>query len=242
MSEQRPAVPAEPASPPATVAAWDLPTRLFHWLLVVLIVLSWVSRKWGDAGLVWHNWNGYAILVLIVWRLIWGFTGSSTARFRSFFYWPWTVARYGIDFVLRRPRYFLGHNPLGGSVVYVMLGLIALQGGLGLFAYDDQDSHAGGPLAAKVSDATWAAAAKWHVFMFDVILALVALHLVANLLYVVWKGENLVKPMITGRKEARAYEDQSQATIAGVGHAVLALIAAILLVFGGIMSLGGKVF
>ena len=72
-----------------TVAAWDLPTRLFHWSLVTLVVMAYVSRRGGDAGLVWHKWNGYAILVLIVWRVFWGFTGSSTARFKSFFYWPW---------------------------------------------------------------------------------------------------------------------------------------------------------
>ncbi|MFM9939811.1 MAG: cytochrome b/b6 domain-containing protein [Hyphomicrobiaceae bacterium] len=242
MSEERSATGADPNAAVATVVAWDLPTRLFHWLLVMLIVLAWVSRKWGDEGLVWHKWNGYAILVLIVWRVIWGFTGSSTARFRSFFYWPWTAASYGLDFALRRPRHFLGHNPLGGSVVLLMLGIIALQGVLGLYSYDDHSSNAGGPLAGKVSDATWAAATKWHLFMFDVILAVIALHVIANLLYLIWKGENLIKPMITGRKAQRDYEDQPQATIARVGHAVLALIAAVLLVFGGIMTLGGKVF
>lgn len=91
---------------PLTVATWDVPTRLFHWTLVVLIGLAWVSRKYGDAGLVWHTWNGYAILVLVVWRVLWGFVGSSTARFGSFFYAPWTSARYALDFLRRRPRFF----------------------------------------------------------------------------------------------------------------------------------------
>ena len=226
----------------ATVQAWDLPTRLFHWSLVALIAGAYVSRRWGDAGLVWHKWNGYGILVLVVWRVLWGFAGSSTARFQSFFYWPWTAARYGIDFALRRPRHFLGHNPLGGSVVFLMLGLVGLQGTLGLFSYDDHDSNAGGPLAVKVADATWAAATKWHLIIFNVILAVVALHLLANLLYILWKGENLVKPMITGRKAAAAFEDEAEARIASAGRALVCLIAAVLLVFGGIMTLGGKVF
>ena len=227
---------------PPTVQAWDLPTRLFHWSLVTLVAGAYVSRRWGDAGLVWHKWNGYGILVLVVWRVLWGFAGSSTARFQSFFYWPWTAARYGIDFALRRPRHFLGHNPLGGSVVFLMLGLVGLQGTLGLFSYDDHDSNAGGPLAVKVADATWAAATKWHLIIFNVILAVVALHLLANLLYILWKGENLVKPMITGRKAAAAFEDEAEARIASAGRALVCLIAAVLLVFGGIMTLGGKVF
>jgi cytochrome b len=234
--------PVAEAPQTGAVTAWDLPTRLFHWTLVVLVGTAWVSRKWGDADLVWHKWNGYAILILVVWRLIWGFTGSSTARFRSFFYWPWTAAGYGIDFALRRPRHFLGHNPLGGSVVFLMLGLVGLQGVLGLFSYDDHDSNAGGPLAGKVADATWAAITKWHIFMFNVILAVVALHVLANLLYILWKGENLVKPMFTGKKPAVRYEDEQEAVIAGIGRALLALIAAVALVLGGIMTLGGKVF
>lgn len=242
MSDQPPAAPPASAADTSTVAVWDLPVRLFHWTLVTLIVMSWVSRKYGDAGLVWHKWNGYAILILVVWRLIWGFTGSSTARFRSFFYWPWTAAGYGIDFALRRPRHFLGHNPLGGSVVFLMLGLIGLQGVIGLFSYDDHDSNAGGPLASKVADETWAALTKWHILIFDLILVAAVLHIVANLLYLVWKRENLVKAMITGRKAARPdYEDAPEATLAGAGRAVLALIAAVLIVFGGIMTFGGKV-
>lgn len=226
---------------PTTVVAWDVPTRLFHWSLVILIILAWVSRKYGDAGLVWHKWNGYAILVLIVFRVIWGFMGSSTARFRSFTHWPWVSARYAVDFLLRRPRHFLGHNPLGGAVVFVLLGLVGLMGGLGLISYDDHDSMAGGPLAGKVSDETWAAATKWHLWLFDVLLVVIALHILANLLYYIWKRENLVKPMITGRKQARAYEDQQEAQLAGPARAAVALLLAILAVFGGIMALGGRI-
>lgn len=228
----------------ATVRAWDAPVRLFHWTLVTLLIMSWVSRKYGDAGLVWHKWNGYAILVLVVWRVIWGFTGSSTARFRSFFYWPWTAASYGIDFALRKPRHFLGHNPLGGSVVFLMLGLVGLQGLLGLFSfyYEDETNNGKGPLANTISETLGNTITSLHLTVFNIILAIVALHIAANLLYLLWKGENLVGPMITGRKPARAYEDQQEAALAGLGRAVLALIAAVLLVFGGIMTLGGKVF
>lgn len=224
------------------VRAWDVPTRVFHWTLVVLIAMSWVSRKYGDADIVWHKWNGYAILILIVWRVLWGFTGSSTSRFRSFFYWPWTAARYGMDFALRRPRHFLGHNPLGGSMVLLMLVLVGLQGILGLFSYDDHDSNAGGPLVRLVSDATWAAATKWHIWLFDIILIVIAMHVAANIVYLFWKGENLIKPMVTGRKPAQDYEDSSETRLESTGKAVVCLIASVLLVLGGIQTLGGRIF
>ncbi len=227
-----------------TVAAWDLPTRLFHWSLVTLIVLSWVSRKYGDVNLVWHKWNGYAILVLIVWRLIWGFAGSSTARFGSFIYAPWHAARYAIDFALRRSRHFLGHNPLGGAVVFAILGIVGLQSVLGLFSfyYEDDINNGKGPLANLISEAAGVTVTTLHVKIFDLIVVVAVLHIFANLLYLVWKGENLVKAMVTGRKPARPdYEDQREAAVVGGLRAILALIAAIILVFGSIIALGGKV-
>lgn len=229
-----------PATAAATVKAWDLPTRLFHWTLVGLMIMAWVSRKYGDVGLVWHTWNGYAMLVLIVWRLLWGLVGSSTARFAAFIYSPVASWRYGLDFLFRRPRHFLGHNPLGGFVVFAMLGLVGLQAGLGLLSYDDHDAMAGGPLSARVPDAVWSAATRWHIWLFDIILLVIALHVAANILYLVWKRENLVGPMLTGRKTARAYEDQPEARIAGGGRALLCLLAAAGLVFGTIVALGGK--
>lgn len=228
------------ATPDGQVPVWDLPTRLFHWSLVTLVALSWVSRNYGDAGLVWHTWNGYGILILIVWRVLWGFFGSSTSQFRAFIYWPWTAASYAFDFALRRPRHFLGHNPLGGAVVFAFLGALGLQAVLGLFSYDDHDSNAGGPLAGKVSDAVWGFATKWHLKLFDGILLLIALHVVANVLYLVWKRENLVRAMLTGKKPARHYEDQPSAQIKGTGRALVCLAVAAAVVLGGIRMAAGK--
>jgi cytochrome b len=224
-----------------TVYAWDLPTRLFHWALVLLVFGAYVTRKYSD-DLTWHIWNGYVILVLIVFRVLWGFVGSSTARFGSFLCWPWTSVRYGLDFVRRRPRHFLGHNPLGSLAVMAMLGLIALQGVLGLFSYDDHDSIAGGPLAGRVSEETVAAMTAWHLWLFYLILAVIAVHVAANLLYLVWRGENLITPMITGRKAAKPFEDQLEARIAPAWRAVLCLAVAAGIVFGGIKLAGGKPF
>lgn len=225
---------------PSTVRAWDGPTRLFHWMLVTLIVMAYVSRHYGDAGLVWHKWNGYGILVLVVWRILWGVLGSSTSRFVQFAYWPWTAARYGIDFLLRRPRHFLGHNPLGGTVVFVLLGMVGAIGALGLFSYDDHTSLVGGPLSGKVSDEAWAFATRWHLRLFDLLLWVIGLHIAANIAYLVWKGENLVGAMFTGRKQRRHYEDQNEAKLASVGLALVCLGIAVTMVLGGIWAAGGK--
>ena len=83
------------------VRAWDLPTRLFHWLLALLILTAYLTRK-NTGDLAWHKWTGYAILVLVVFRILWGFAGSSTSRFSSFLYGPIAALRYGLDFLLRR--------------------------------------------------------------------------------------------------------------------------------------------
>lgn len=224
-----------------SVRAWDVPTRAFHWSLVTLVVMAYVSRKWGDEGLKWHTWNGYAILVLLVFRILWGFVGGSTARFSSFVYAPWTAARYGVDFLRRAPRHFLGHNPLGGSMVFVMLALISAQAVSGLFSYDDHDSLTGGPLSSKVAEATVAALTKWHIWLFDIILVVVALHILANVAYLFWKRENLVRPMITGRKPATDFEDQQEARFGSPVAAVVCLVLAIAIVYGGITLAGGRI-
>lgn len=231
----------ERGAPAAYVRAWDLPTRLFHWALALLLIGAYVTRMYLD-DLTWHIWNGYAILVLIVFRVLWGLAGSSTARFSSFAYWPTQWVRYGLDFLLRRPRHFLGHNPLGSLAALVMLGLIALQGMLGLYAYDDHDSLAGGPLSGRASEETVAAATAWHLWLFYLIVAVVAVHISANVLYIVWKGENRITPMVTGLRRNVGFEDTDELRLAPLWRAVLCLVAAAVIVFGGIMLAGGKPF
>ena len=225
-----------------TVKAWDAPTRLFHWALVVLIGMAWVSRKYGDAGLVWHTWNGYSILILIVFRILWGLVGGSTARFTSFMHGPITAAIYGKDFLLRRPRYFLGHNPLGSVMVYALLLIVATQAIFGLFSYDDHDSIAGGPLSGKASEAWVAFFTSWHIRIFDYLLIMIGLHVFASLLYYVWKRENLPKAMITGRKPRLPYEDEAEAQFGGPLRALACLVLAAVIVLGGVWVAGGKVF
>jgi cytochrome b len=223
-----------------SVRVWDGPTRLFHWTLVVLIALAYITRK-VSPDLTWHMRIGYAILILVTFRILWGFVGSSTSRFGAFAYAPWTALRYGIDFALRRPRHFLGHNPLGGTVVFLMLGLVAVQGILGLFSYDDHTNIDGGPLAGRIAENTVALLTKWHIWLFDIILIVIGAHVFASFAYAVWKREDLVRPMVTGRKRRAHFEDEAEARIASPLLALLCLILAAAIVLGGITLAGGKI-
>ena len=119
------------------VPTWDLPTRIFHWALVLLIIDAWVSYSFGDVLMRWHMWNGYALLTLVLFRLMWGIWGSNTARFSGFVASPLRVVRYLRALARGEDEHYLGHNPAGGWSVLVLLGLILVQGVCGLFASDD---------------------------------------------------------------------------------------------------------
>jgi cytochrome b len=229
-----------------SVKAWDWPTRAFHWTLVFCVISAWASFRLadrvGDPTLIWHRWNGYALLILIVFRLIWGFVGSSTSRFAAFVTWPWTAARYAFDMLRGSKRAFLGHNPLGAWMILALLAAVATQGLLGLFSLEHNELVAG-PLKRLIAHETSEKVTKWHVWFFNVILALAAVHIAANALYGLVKKEPLIRAMVTGAKPAEAYEDQNEAEIAsGVGfRALLSLLIAAGIVFGGIIALGGRI-
>jgi cytochrome b len=235
----------QPGSPTA-VRAWDLPTRLFHWTLVVLIVFGWVSYEYaealGDVDLVWHRWNGLAALTLIVWRMLWGVAGSSTARFTSFVRAPAAAMSYARALIGGRLPRYLGHNPLGAYMVLALLAAVAVHGSLGLFAVDDNDLT-GGPLYRLVSEATNKWATRWHAWSFNyVIVTLVAIHVTANALYGLVKKEPLIRAMITGEKPGGDYEDAAEAAIVArpLARAAVCLVIAAAIVTGTILALGGK--
>jgi cytochrome b len=169
---------------------WDLPVRLVHWLLAALIAFSWWSVHHHHTD--WHIWSGCAILTLLIFRLLWGFVGSSTARWASFVRGPASVAAH-----LRGKWNGIGHTPLGAlSVVAIFLAL-AVQVGLGLIS-EDEDGIYTGPLSSLVSIGTSDKARGIHALWFNVILALIALH-VAAIVYYRFRGRKLTGPMITGR-------------------------------------------
>jgi len=170
---------------------WDLPVRLTHWLLAALIAFSWWSVK--NDHVDWHIWSGIAILTLLLFRLMWGFVGSSTARFANFVRGPKQVVRY-----LRGDWRGIGHSPLGALSILALFLVTAAQVGLGLFNEDDDGLFAG-PLANFLSPDTTDKIRDLHETNFYILLGLIGLHVAAILYYRLVRGKKLTKPMITGR-------------------------------------------
>jgi cytochrome b len=169
---------------------WDLPVRLVHWLLSALIVFSWWSVHNHHTD--WHIWSGCAILTLLIFRLLWGLVGSSTARFANFIRGPRAIGQF-----LRGEWRGTGHSPLGAISVIALFGAVAVQVGLGLIS-EDPDGLYFGPLSRLVSTDTSDSARDIHELWFNVILGLIVLHIAAIIFYRL-RGRHLTKPMITGK-------------------------------------------
>ncbi|MGH8091422.1 MAG: cytochrome b/b6 domain-containing protein [Rudaea sp.] len=182
------------------VRIWDLPTRAFHWTLAVLIALQYATGEFHFLDMRWHFWFGYATLALIAFRVLWGFCGSQTSRFADFLRGPAAVWRFLRSQSSKNPQTRVGHNPLGGWSVVALLTDIAVQGVSGLFASDDIDTD--GPFVARVSDATVKLMTRVHHWNENVLLTLIGMHVVAVLLYLLVKHEDLITPMLSGRKRA----------------------------------------
>lgn len=179
------------------VRVWDLPTRIFHWVLVSLIMLQYASGQFHWVPMQLHYWLGYATLALIVFRVLWGVAGSQTSRFTHFLRSPRAVLRYVVDVARGRESRAPGHNPVGGWSVLLMLAVIGLQAISGLFTSDDISEE--GPLAARVSDATVALMTSIHHLNRYALLLLIAVHVGAVGLHYFSRNENLVAPMLHGR-------------------------------------------
>lgn len=225
---------------PAVVLAWDLPTRIAKWLLAALVGLAFASKYFGDVGLVWHQWNGLAILVVLVFRLLWGFVGGSTARFADFLRGPGAAVSYVTSLLRGRPQHFLGHSPLGGWATLALLALVGAQALTGLFTSDDIIVY--GPMTPVASDETIAAASAWHQRIYVYLLALLGLHVLVNFVYSLFGRDNLIRAMVSGRKRAGTYADPVPATPGSVAWALACLVVAIVVVFGGIALAGGDPF
>jgi cytochrome b len=231
----------------STVRAWDWPTRAFHWSLVASLVAAYASFKLadkiGDTTLIWHRWNGYFILILVVFRLLWGFVGSSTSRFAAFVVWPWNALLYGWRAATKGAPTYLSHNPLGTWMVMTLLALVSIQGAMGLFSLEHNEIVAG-PLKRLVSHETSEAITKLHVQGIYVIGVFVILHVLANALHGLVKDEPLIAAMIHGKKPKADYIDQLEAQIpANISlRALMCFITATGVVFGTITALGGRIF
>ena len=190
----------QPEGPSARfrVKVWDLPTRLFHWALVVLVAVSFVTGMLGGTAMATHEKSGVALLVLVFFRLIWGFCGGREARFAAFVRGPKKVLRYALTLSQRDAQPYLGHNPLGGWSVLMLLAALWVQAGTGLFANDDILME--GPLFDLVSKPVSDWLTGVHHLNKIVLIILMATHVGAILFYLAVKKENLIYPMFSGVK------------------------------------------
>jgi cytochrome b len=184
------------------VKVWDLPVRLFHWILVLLLAFQYVSGKIGGGFMVWHVYSGYGVLVLVLFRIFWGFAGSTHARFASFLAGPAATLRFALRLFSREAVPQVGHNPLGGWMVIAMVLSLALQATSGLFANDGVDTS--GPLAALVSLEISDRLSLIHRWNLRVLLLLAGLHIAAVVFHWLVKKDNLIGAMFTGVKRVPA--------------------------------------
>jgi len=208
------------------IRIWDLPTRLFHWLLVMAVIGSFVSVKLGGNAMIWHGRFGYIVLALIFFRLIWGFVGTHHARFAQFIKSPKAILAY-----IKNPAETPGHSPIGAISVIVLIALFLAQALAGLFASDDIAFD--GPLVKYVASAWVELLTSFHRLNEWVLLTLVGVHLCAILYYKYAKKINLISAMITGDKEwadtAPLVQDDSKVRLKAM--ALLIAIALIMYYF-----------
>jgi cytochrome b len=206
---------------PRIVLVWDAPTRVFHWLIVALVAAAYAT--WRLNWMVWHGWIGDAVLALLLFRILWGFFGSGTARFSHFLASPSKVAQH-LKYALRRePDHQIGHNPAGGWMVTLLLGLLLAETLTGLYVANDIADV--GPLT-EIAPA-WAANAieSAHAILWDALLWAIVLHVLAIGAFAAFKGQNLLRPMVTGTKALPA--GVTQPRIASLLLAALLLLGCV---------------
>lgn len=232
------------------VKVWDIWVRLFHWLLVGFVLLSYLTGEVGGfdftmpgsgnfvSNMTLHMWSGVIIFGLLVFRIVWGFAGSTTARFSNFVRGPSVILGYVKTVVSGPVKFFAGHNPAGGAVVAIMLLALLVQAVTGMFSQDESFFATKGPLAYLISDETSKFITSRHELWWEyVILVLIVVHIAANLFYWLVKKQDLILAMITGRRRLPDGEAEPQVSFAatwlGAAIAVAAGIAAWLILNSG---------
>lgn len=198
------------------IRVWDVPTRLFHWAVVGLVLTSWIAADQGFMRL--HLVSGSTLMALLLFRLVWGVIGSSTARFSDFVATPPKVLEYLRTLKGSQKSRYAGHNPAGGWMVLVMISLLCAQVITGLFANDGVRFQ--GPLALQVSTDTSDRLTALHGTLFNVLVVMIYLHVVAVFFYLCVRGENLISPMLTGTKHRHHVPPDARPHFASVSIAV----------------------
>jgi len=217
------------------VRVWDLPVRIFHWVLVACLAGLLVTGTLGGNAMIWHFRFGYAVLSLLLFRLVWGLVGGRWARFGSFIYAPSSI----INYLKGRgdPQHSVGHSPLGAASVFAMFALLGAQVASGLMS-DDEIAFAG-PLTRHISNATVSLATNYHKNIGRwILIALVVLHVAAILFYLWKKNHNLIKPMIHGDKDLVVAAPPSRDDAASRAFAAVIFAACAGLVAWGVKTFG----
>jgi cytochrome b len=179
---------------------WDLPVRIFHWALVLTVIGAYITHQLPIQYFKYHVWCGYAVLVLVGFRIAWGLIGTRHARFWNFIRGPVTTVRYGLAMLRRRDQPYAGHNPLGAWMVVILLAALLTQAITGLFGNDEVFNF--GPLYGYVSNEQSLELTSLHRQLFYWIVGAIALHIAAVVYHRVARGERLTRAMFTGRKSA----------------------------------------
>lgn len=210
------------------VLVWDVPTRLFHWTLVALVALAWATGESEGFWFTMHELAGYGVLALLVFRILWGVWGSRHSLFADFLR-PFRVVRdYAAELFRLRPPRTVGHNPLGGWMIVLLLFVLAVLVGTGLFGGEEEEGvMIAGPLAHYVSAGTAEAMIELHEVFFNVLLVLVAIHVAGVLADMGLKRENLIRAMVTGYKSLPPEEAAAETGAAAPAwRAVMAILIA----------------
>ncbi|HEX4051726.1 MAG TPA: cytochrome b/b6 domain-containing protein [Steroidobacteraceae bacterium] len=178
------------------VLVWELPVRLFHWAIVLLVASAYIS--WRINWMDWHVWIGYAALTAVLFRLLWGFLGGECARFAGFIASPRAALAHLRHVLRREPDRQVGHNAAGGWMVILLLALLLVETLSGLLIYNDIADE--GPLTELMPAHLASAIMATHALCWDLLLGAAGLHIAAILFYACVKRQDLVRPMITGRK------------------------------------------
>jgi cytochrome b len=179
---------------------WDLPLRIFHWLFAAAVTACWITAKVGFDWMQYHFYLGYLVIGLLIFRIVWGFIGPRHARFSSFLAKPSAVGAYARHLFRRDSTPSVGHNPIGGLMVILMLLLAVVQVATGLFSTDAVIWT--GPYYPVVKSSTASLLSSIHSVNQNIILAAVGLHVLAIIYYRAYKKQSLVSPMFTGYKPA----------------------------------------
>jgi cytochrome b len=218
-----------------SIRVWDLPTRVFHWLLAISVLVAYITSGERGTAFVIHVGAGHLILLLLLFRLLWGFIGSPHSRFADFLYSWRSIRNYLVDIARLRPTHFVGHNPLGGLMVLAMFLLLLAIILTGLSSAAARGYQAGSPLIAAMGNGSrsWG---EIHQTLGTLIMILAGVHVAAVLGHWLFARENLVRAMVTGRKRILTGTEMVERPFAGS----LRMTAMIVLVLVGAVVLFGQ--